>query len=198
MAVWVWRVPVCIFLAGLSLDAACQIYVGSDASQASIVLSNFKSDVTPELLVAVPDGAANAAKSRVWTRSSRYIRQEDLQPMIESIARKIEIAPDLINAVIAVESDYDPSAVSRRGAIGLMQLLPATAQRFGVDSPYDAYSNITAGAKYLKWLMGFFDNDIELVLAAYNAGEQAVIKAGRRVPDYPETKAYVRRVVARL
>jgi soluble lytic murein transglycosylase-like protein len=79
-----------------------------------------------------------------------------------------------------------------------MQLLPATAQRFGASDPYVARQNVMAGASYLKWLMGLFQNDLELVLAAYNAGEQAVLKAGSRIPPYPETMAYVPRVMAYL
>jgi soluble lytic murein transglycosylase-like protein len=79
-----------------------------------------------------------------------------------------------------------------------MQLLPATAKRFGIKDPFVARDNVFAGASYLKWLMGFFSGDIELVLAAYNAGEQAVIRAGRKVPQYPETQAYVRRIMADL
>lgn len=79
-----------------------------------------------------------------------------------------------------------------------MQLLPATAKRFGVSDPFVERDNLFAGASYLKWLMGYFEGDVELVLAAYNAGEQAVVKAGRRVPQYPETQAYVRRIMADL
>lgn len=118
--------------------------------------------------------------------------------MIDSIASTVEVAPRLLHAVISVESNYDAKAVSPRGAVGLMQLLPATAKRFGVTDPFIERDNVYAGASYLKWLIGYFDGDIELALAAYNAGEQAVVKAGRKIPQYPETQAYVRRVMAIL
>jgi len=187
-----------VVCASLPLDVACQIYVGSDASRGSIVLSNFRSDATPELIVADPNASAKPLNSSAVNRSRKYAIRDDLKPMIESVARETGISPDLIDAVISVESDYNPNAVSSRGAIGLMQLLPATARRFGTGNPFDAYSNIMAGAKYLKWLIDYFANDMDLVLAAYNAGEQAVIKAGRKVPNFPETIEYVRRVVAKL
>ncbi len=114
------------------------------------------------------------------------------------MATQVSIAPELLHAVIAVESGYDVRALSPRGAIGLMQLLPATAQRFGVKNPYSPKENLMGGASYLKWLMALFDNDLELVLAAYNAGENAVLKAGLRIPPYAETQAYVPKVLAFL
>jgi soluble lytic murein transglycosylase-like protein len=121
-----------------------------------------------------------------------------LGQMISEVAKQVQIAPELLHAVIAAESSYNSSAVSPRGAIGLMQLLPATASRFGATNPYVARQNVLAGASYLKWLMALFNNDLELVLAAYNAGEQAVLRAGGRIPPYPETQAYVPRVLGYL
>lgn len=110
---------------------------------------------------------------------------------------------ELLQAVIATESGFDPRAVSPKGAVGLMQLIPETAQRFGVrplgsqsvsDRLTDPRTNIQAGSRYLAWLINFFDGDLRLAVAAYNAGEGAVLKAGRRVPNYPETIDYVRKV----
>jgi soluble lytic murein transglycosylase-like protein len=122
----------------------------------------------------------------------------ELRRVVDEVAGKVGISADLLHAVIAAESRYDTRALSPRGAIGLMQLLPATAKRFGARDPYAPDENVLAGARYLKWLMQMFQNDLELVLAAYNAGEQAVVKAGRRVPPYAETQAYVPRVLAYL
>ena len=126
------------------------------------------------------------------------VASSELQLLITEVAAQVKIAPELLHAVIAAESRYDSRAVSPRGAIGLMQLLPATALRFGARDPYVARQNVLAGASYLKWLMTLFQDDLELVLAAYNAGEQAVLKAGGRIPPYPETQAYVPRVLAYL
>lgn len=102
----------------------------------------------------------------------------------------------LLHAVITVESGYNQGAVSPKGATGLMQLLPATARRFGTANPLDPAANIQAGARYLSHLLGLFDNNLELALAAYNAGENAVIRHGRRLPPYAETQRYVPLVVA--
>jgi soluble lytic murein transglycosylase-like protein len=102
----------------------------------------------------------------------------------------------LLHAVISVESGYDQRAISRKGASGLMQLMPATAARYGIRDILDPQDNIRAGAHYLRDLLSMFDNDVELALAAYNAGEQAVIRHGRRLPPYAETRRYVPMVIA--
>jgi soluble lytic murein transglycosylase-like protein len=102
----------------------------------------------------------------------------------------------LLHAVISVESGYNQGAVSPKGATGLMQLLPSTARRYGTVNLLDPGENIRAGARYLRDLLGMFDNNMELALAAYNAGENAVIRHGRRLPPYAETRRYVPLVVA--
>lgn len=117
------------------------------------------------------------------------------QKDIESAARRHNVDPALIHAVISAESGYNPFARSPAGAAGLMQLMPETARRFGARNRLDPAENIQAGTRYLRMLMDLFDNDLELVLAAYNAGENAVIRAGRRVPPYEETMTYVPRVL---
>jgi len=107
----------------------------------------------------------------------------------------VEIDASLLRAVIVVESAFDERAVSSRGARGLMQLTPATAVRFGVHDAFNPRQNVRAGAHYLRFLLDRYDNDLELVLAAYNAGEDAVDRYGRAVPPYKETRAYVPRVM---
>ena len=114
---------------------------------------------------------------------------------VQEIARKHSLDPKLIDAVIVVESAYDPNAVSPKGAIGLMQLMPDTAKRFDVSDPFNAVANINGGARYLRWLMDRFDNDLKLALAAYNAGENAVSMHGQKIPPYEETRTYVTRVL---
>ena len=115
--------------------------------------------------------------------------------VVAQVAGRYGIDAALLHAVISVESGYNAKAVSKRGAAGLMQLMPDTARRFGVADVFDPADNVRAGAQYLTELMKLFDNDIPLVLAAYNAGEAAVIKYGRHIPPYRETAAYVPKVV---
>jgi soluble lytic murein transglycosylase-like protein len=102
----------------------------------------------------------------------------------------------LILAVIEVESAFQARAVSRAGAIGPMQLMPGTARRYGVD-PWDPQANVDGGARYLRDLVRMFGGDVRLALAAYNAGESNVVKAGYRVPAFEETRRYVPSVLAR-
>jgi soluble lytic murein transglycosylase-like protein len=106
-----------------------------------------------------------------------------------------QIDPDLIRAVILVESRFNASAASNRGARGLMQLMPATAQRLGVNDVTDPLENVLAGSRYLRMLLELFDHNVELALAAYDAGPKPVKDRGA-VPDYPETKRYVAKVLA--
>ena len=115
--------------------------------------------------------------------------------VVDQVAGQYGIEAALLHAVISVESGYNPKALSKRGAAGLMQLMPETARRYRVADVFDPADNVRAGAQYLTDLLKLFDNDLQLTLAAYNAGENAVIKYGRRVPPYRETVAYVPRVV---
>jgi soluble lytic murein transglycosylase-like protein len=116
---------------------------------------------------------------------------------VEQAARVHAIDPALLNAIIAVESDNSRVAVSPKGAIGLMQVLPHTGRRFGANDLFNPAQNIEAGARYIRVLAAMFNNDLALVLAAYNAGENAVARFGNRIPPYPETKQYVARVIER-
>lgn len=116
-------------------------------------------------------------------------------PIIEHAARSMAIEPALLRAVIVVESGFNARAVSKRGARGLMQLMPATAERYGVSDAFDPAQNVAAGARYLRDLINRYENDLELALAAYNAGETAVERHGRSVPPYKETRQYVPRVL---
>ena len=101
----------------------------------------------------------------------------------------------LLHAVITIESAYDPNAISRAGAVGLMQLMPATAKRYGVTNRRNPSANLSGGTRYLKDLLLRFDSNLELALAGYNAGENAVEKFGNKVPPFEETQNYVRKVL---
>jgi soluble lytic murein transglycosylase-like protein len=115
--------------------------------------------------------------------------------IIEKAAILASVEPNLLRAVIVVESGFNSRAVSKRGAMGLMQLMPATATRFGASNPYDPRENVRAGARYLKFLIDRFGQDVRLALAAYNAGEEAVARNGGQIPPFTETMAYVPRVL---
>jgi hypothetical protein len=120
-------------------------------------------------------------------------RNPELARLIQKAADRHQVDPDLIRAIVHVESGYDQRAVSSKGAMGLMQLIPATARRFGVQDPFDPRQNIEGGTSYLKYLLGLFDGNLGLSLAAYNAGENSVLREGG-IPRFPETQEYVRKV----
>ncbi len=115
---------------------------------------------------------------------------------IQDAANATRLDAALIHAVISAESGYNPFARSRKGAAGLMQLMPETAKRYGVKNRLDPAQNISGGARYLRDLIRMFNNDVQLAVAAYNAGENAVIRAGNRIPPYQETMTYVPRVMS--
>ena len=121
------------------------------------------------------------------------LQQAPFGELIQSAARKYSVDPDLVFSVIVAESNFNPHAVSRRGARGLMQLLPSTAARFGVRDIFDPAQNIDAGTRYLRDLLALYQGDLVLTLAAYNAGPGAVQRYGR-VPPYNETISYVRAI----
>jgi soluble lytic murein transglycosylase-like protein len=114
---------------------------------------------------------------------------------IAEVASRYQVPEALLHAVITIESAYDPNAISRAGAVGLMQLMPATAKRYGVADRRNPSANLTGGTRYLKDLLVRFDSNLELALAGYNAGENAVEKYGNRIPPYAETQSYVRKVL---
>jgi soluble lytic murein transglycosylase-like protein len=117
------------------------------------------------------------------------------QGIVDAAARSHGVDTALVHAVISVESGYNPNALSRKGASGLMQLMPDTARRYGVQNIFDPVENVHGGVRYLKDLLAMFHGDMKLALAGYNAGENAVIRAGNRIPQYAETVVYVPKVI---
>ena len=138
----------------------------------------------------VPAASATAEVPPSGARASRY------HDIVEQAARRHQVSADLIHAVIAVESAYRADAVSHRGAVGLMQLMPATAQRYGPTDLHDPAQNIHIGVQHLRELLEFFGGDVMLALAAYNAGAGAVMRYGG-IPPYRETTQYVAKVLSR-
>ena len=168
--------------------ARADVFSFTDASGVAH-FSNVPSDSRYQLLVATPvEPAARVEKGPAinWlARSAQY------EGVIRGAAKDATIQAALLRAVIVVESGFNPRATSKKGAVGLMQLLPATAKRYGVKNIYDPEQNVRAGARYLSDLLVRFDSNLELALAAYNAGEEAVERYGRHVPPFRETLAYV-------
>src|ERR1700722_26352 len=144
------------------------------------------------LLVLSPNdrtASGDRYDSALLAKASRY------DSIIEKAAISASVEPNLLRAVIVVESGFNARAVSKRGAVGLMQLMPATATRFGVSNAFDPRENVHAGARYLKFLMDRFGQNVGLALAAYNAGEDAVERNGGSNPPFTETMAYVPKVL---
>jgi hypothetical protein len=119
---------------------------------------------------------------------------EHLDDLARSVARRYEMDEELVSAVVRAESGFDPEAISHVGAIGLMQLMPTTAAEMEVADPFDPEQNLDGGVRYLKWMLDRFEGEVELALAAYNAGPAAVDRYGG-IPPYPETRSYVQRVL---
>ena len=115
--------------------------------------------------------------------------------IIETIARTYALESALIHAVVSAESGYNSTAISKKGAAGLMQLMPETAQRYGVTDRFDPVQNLHGGARYLSDLLRMFNGNLSLALAGYNAGENSVVKHGYQIPPYAETKMYVPKVL---
>ena len=126
---------------------------------------------------------------RLLARATQY------DAIIEAEAKSAGVEPNLLRAVIVVESGFNSRAVSKRGAVGLMQLMPETAEQLGVDDAYDPWQNIDGGTRYLCEMIDRFPGELELALAAYNAGPEAV-RQYQGVPPYAETRGYVRRVLS--
>ncbi len=146
----------------------------------------------PKKRAAAKSAAAGAAKAPKW-----WEKRTDAPPdEIDRAAERYKIPPELIRAVIAVESGGDAAAVSHKGALGLMQLMPQTAGEMYVQDPVDPAQNVQGGTRYLRYLANQFGGDMLLVLAAYNAGPEAVKKYGG-VPPFAETREYVRKVTAK-
>jgi soluble lytic murein transglycosylase-like protein len=188
----------CIF--GFTQTTYAQIYGGVNAS-GTIVLSSTATAEASDVLVAAPPPTPSEKMSQPGSgtlKPNQWVNRADvkaLDPLILASSQTHRVPASLIRAVIAIESNFNPNAVSPKGARGLMQLMPATAKRFGAKNSFDPHDNISAGAKYLRWLLDAFGNDMSLALAAYNAGENAVLRAGNKIPNYSETMQYVPKVL---
>lgn len=178
-------------LAAASAGAATRIYTYVDADGVKH-FTDMPDNNRYRLLVLSPNAMTQSGdhySANMLARASQY------DAIIEKAAVSAAVEPNLLRAVIVVESGFNSRAVSKRGAVGLMQLMPATASRFGVSNPYDPLENVHGGARYLKFLMDRFGQNVRLALAAYNAGEEAVDRNGGQIPPFTETMAYVPKVL---
>jgi soluble lytic murein transglycosylase-like protein len=167
--------------------ADAQIYAWRDAA-GTLVLSDRNINAPTDVYVV-----SGAPEYRA-TRPSAPRASAAFEPMLLEQSARHAIRPDLVRAVIQVESGFNPRALSPKGAMGLMQLMPATAARLGVRDAFDPADNIRGGTAYLRQLLDRYQGDEELALAAYNAGSGAVERYGQKVPPYRETRDYVKRV----
>ncbi|POA71316.1 lytic transglycosylase domain-containing protein [Pseudomonas sp. DP16D-R1] len=173
----------CLLLAGV---AQADVFVSTDA-RGNFVLSNVhRPGRHYERVIHEPAAAVVSLDQQ-----PQMIAAQPYAELVSAAATANQLPAALLHAVIKTESAYNPSAVSAKGAGGLMQLMPDTAREMGVTDVYDPKANIQGGARYLKRLMTLFDNDIALAVAAYNAGPQAVLSRGGVIPPFAETQRYV-------
>ena len=196
----------CIFIVGVmtltSSAAWANVYGYSDENGVIHLTDNNEGNnfeliaeepiIKNEEILFIAEQMTRKPKSSLSNSSNYLLYKKE----INLAAQANQIDPNLLHAIIAVESNYNPRAVSSKGAVGLMQLMPSTAKRFGVSNYFDPHQNIQGGAKYLAYLLKLFNNNKQLAVAAYNAGEQAVIRYGWQVPPFRETVGYVAKVNA--
>lgn len=150
-------------------------------------------EVIAEVKKIVEEGGVFPRRSWRYTEQSRPLFKSKYNDLIIEASKRFDIDAALVSAVIKAESDYNPRTLSNKGAQGLMQLMPATAKRFGVTNSFDPAENIYAGTRYLRWLLKTFDGNADLAVAAYNAGEGNVWKYNG-VPPFRETVNYINRI----
>lgn len=180
---------------------AQQLHMYGAALPAAGMTAATAASATAPAAVPAPPPAAPARTSAPASKpaSKSLLRAVSLAPMVDEVARAHAIDPLLLHAIAYVESRHDPRALSHAGARGMMQVMPATASRYGIgdaEALWHAPTNLQVSAAYLMALQQRFGGDLPLVLAAYNAGEGAVERHGRRIPPYAETRTYVRKVMA--
>jgi soluble lytic murein transglycosylase-like protein len=189
------RVALAAALVAASAWCRADIYGYTDADGA-IHLADRRPDKRFALLMKEP--AVHGRATSTWARAlPGALAARPYDEHVSEAARDFNLDPALIHAVMAVESAYNAAAISSKGALGLMQVMPATGLRYGVGRAelVAPATNVRTGARYLADLLRMFEGDVALAVAAYNAGEQAVLRHGRRIPPFPETQAYVPRVL---
>jgi len=180
----------CLLVVGTALPASAQIYTFR-SPDGQLILSNVRPEKGAEVHSYAVPRADDVRTTRAFPAEDRGSSYDDL---IVEHSRRNNVRPSLVRAVIQVESAFNPAALSDKGAMGLMQLMPATAREFGVRNAFNPSENVRGGVAYLRQLLDRYDNNEQLALAAYNAGPGAVDKYGQTIPPYRETKDYVVKV----
>jgi soluble lytic murein transglycosylase-like protein len=192
-----------VILLSISLNVPCafaDIYGYTD-QDGVINLADTQSSDDYQLLVEAPieplKAVLNVGNQELFNEAGLAAFSQNLRfkEEVKVAAQNSGVETALLHAVITAESNYNSKAISPKGATGLMQLMPLTAKRFGVRNMYDPGQNIQGGALYLAYLLKLFNNDFKLAIAAYNAGENAVIQHGNKIPPYSETVNYVSKVM---
>lgn len=195
------KIVLTLFISLLSSHASADIYKYVDRDGRTYYTDEPRNGLFKRIIKSKPH-TYNTYTSYTFKnfapRSAGYksANKQRFTDLIEQTASKYQIDPKLVHAVIQTESAYNPSAISSAGAVGLMQLMPDTARRFGVIDRNDPDQNVEGGTRYLKHLIGLFEPNLQLAVAAYNAGENAVMKYNNTIPPYPETQNYVKQVLA--
>jgi transglycosylase-like protein with SLT domain len=154
-------------------------------------------EVVAEVKKIVEEGGVFPKRSWRYSEASKPLFKTKFDKLIDEAARHFDVDAALVSAVIKAESDFNPREVSNKGARGLMQLMPSTAERFGVTNSFDPVANVYAGTRYLRWLLQTFEGNADLAVAAYNAGEGNVWKY-KGVPPFRETLTYIRRIAKHI
>lgn len=190
------RLFACFAVIQLALSAsvfATEIYIYERADGSRLITDHARIEPGYQLVKVYP-AAADESPSYTGSNSLSTRRTTEYDELIERVSNAVTLDPALIKSVMQAESAFNPQALSKKGAQGLMQLMPGTARRYGVTQILDPQQNVLAGSRYLRDLMRQFDGDVRLALAGYNAGENAVLKYGG-IPPFAETQHYVQKVL---
>ena len=196
------RIAVILLTLFISTEVAADIYKFTDADGRVYYTDEPRHSLYKRMIktkATRPTLFNTELPANLYTRKVRAytgINKQRYTDLIEQAASRYQVDAKLVHAVIQTESAYNASAQSPAGAVGLMQLMPATAQRFGVTDRQDPDQNVDGGTRYLKHLINLFTPNLHLAVAAYNAGENAVIRYNNSIPPYPETQNYVKQVLA--
>ena len=191
---WLTALGLLAALCAASNDVRADIYVYTDDS-GTPNFTNVPTDARYVLTMRTAEAVSQARYAPANGAGVDRATRRALSPEIRRAALQYHLDPALLHAVIATESGFDAHAVSGKGAMGLMQLMPETARRYGADDPFNPGQNIRAGAQHLSSLLLRFGNNLQLALAAYNSGAANVVKYGGHIPPFAETRAYVPKVM---